>query len=233
MIGKNSGIRSMGERTHSNAITTAILALRGTRGSRRSRRAVVAQAGSTVARSFAAPAGRRRARNVRSAHVATSRPHAMRTSRRAVATHADCYGRPSPVRSVAQNDPTRDRQFWRGMSPPIGILGMLRDLRTEIEPSGRAQSFSQCPILVACAAARSDGAPDRLVLPRSWAHRCRRESRDRADREGGPHSWDRRPSSGRHSSPPHRRASLATSDTTVGATDPVVVTRHQTPGGWH
>ncbi len=58
-----------------------ILARRGTRGSRRSLRTVVAQAGNTVARSFAAPAGSVRARTVRSAQVATIRPTAISRNR--------------------------------------------------------------------------------------------------------------------------------------------------------
>src|SRR5215218_3666142 len=80
MTGRNSGIRSIGESTHRPANATATLARRGTRGSRANRRAVVAQAGSTVARSFAAPGGSRRASTINSAHEAMMTPTAITRS---------------------------------------------------------------------------------------------------------------------------------------------------------
>jgi hypothetical protein len=43
MMGRNSGMRSIGLATHRPANTTAIFARRGTRGSLRSRRTVVTQ----------------------------------------------------------------------------------------------------------------------------------------------------------------------------------------------
>ena len=64
MIGRNSGIRSIGDSTQSPATATATLTRRGTRGSLRNRRAVVTQAGSTVARSLARPGGSRLARTI-------------------------------------------------------------------------------------------------------------------------------------------------------------------------
>lgn len=82
MIGRNSGIRSIGQSTQTKAMTTATLARCGTRGSRRSLRAVVAHAGSTVARSLAAPSGSRRASTTISAHVATSTPPAVLATRK-------------------------------------------------------------------------------------------------------------------------------------------------------
>src|SRR2546423_1766353 len=48
MTGRNSGIRSIGERTHSPATPTASLARRGTRGAPRRGRTVVAQSGRTL-----------------------------------------------------------------------------------------------------------------------------------------------------------------------------------------
>ena len=76
MIGRNSGIRSIGDSTHSPANATATFTRRGTRGSRRSLRAVVTQAGSTVARSLASPGGNRLAKTIKIAHDTISTPTA-------------------------------------------------------------------------------------------------------------------------------------------------------------
>jgi hypothetical protein len=67
-------------------MTTATRARRGTRGSRLRRRAAVAHAGRTVARSFAAPGGSRRARITMRPHVATRNTPAMRIRRTTVAS---------------------------------------------------------------------------------------------------------------------------------------------------
>lgn len=52
MIGRNSGMRSIGETTHSAASTRAAFALAGTRASRQRRRSSVTQAGRKPARSL-------------------------------------------------------------------------------------------------------------------------------------------------------------------------------------
>jgi hypothetical protein len=57
-------MRSMGDSTRRPANPTASFTRFGTRGSLRSRRAVVIHAGNTVAKSFARPGGRRRARMI-------------------------------------------------------------------------------------------------------------------------------------------------------------------------
>ena len=72
MTGKNSGIKSIGDRTHRPAMATAILAERGTRESFRRRRIVVTHAGNTDARSFAEPGGSRFANTIISSHETTT-----------------------------------------------------------------------------------------------------------------------------------------------------------------
>lgn len=86
MTGKNSGMRSIGEITHTAAIATATFTRRGTRGSRRSLRAVVAQAGSTVARSLARPGGSRFASRIITAQDRTMTIVAMINQR----SHMHC-----------------------------------------------------------------------------------------------------------------------------------------------
>src|SRR3954447_10729169 len=81
ITGRNSGIRSIGESTHSPASPTTTFARRGTAGWARSRRAVVTHAGRKRASSFAVPSGRRRASRI-------SRPQVARRTAAA---------RPSPV----------------------------------------------------------------------------------------------------------------------------------------
>src|SRR5258706_1512507 len=71
MTGRNSGMRSMGERTQSAATARAIFAESGTRGSVERRRSNVTQAGRKPARSLSSPGGRRAARTTRSAHEET------------------------------------------------------------------------------------------------------------------------------------------------------------------
>ena len=82
MTGKNSGMRSMGDSTHRPANPTATFTRLGTRGSLRSRREVVTQAGMAVARSFAKPGGRRRARTIITTHDAVSATRPMINHRR-------------------------------------------------------------------------------------------------------------------------------------------------------
>ena len=120
------GIKSIGDSTQSSAMTTATRAWRGTRGSRLSRRAVVADAGSTVAMSFAAPGGSRRARTAMSPHVATSTAQAMRTSR---TTHADC-----PLARPASN---ASRQISaRGVTRGVAVCGSPRSLARKSKRAG-------------------------------------------------------------------------------------------------
>ncbi len=66
----------MGDSTHRPANPTANFTRLGTRESLRSRRAVVTHAGRTVAKSFARPGGRRRAKIIITTHdaVSTTRP---------------------------------------------------------------------------------------------------------------------------------------------------------------
>jgi hypothetical protein len=68
MTGRNSGIKSIGESTHTAAIARAIFADRGTRGSLCRRRTAVTHAGMNAATSFRRPAGKRAARTTSSAH---------------------------------------------------------------------------------------------------------------------------------------------------------------------
>src|SRR6266567_2141307 len=76
ITGRNSGMRSIGEASHSPASTIAILARRGTRGSRRSRRTVVTQSGMNRASSRSGPGGSRRASRSSSPQPATISPTA-------------------------------------------------------------------------------------------------------------------------------------------------------------
>src|SRR3954452_4352013 len=80
MTGRNSGIRSIGDSTHSIATTTATLARRGTRGSLRSTRMAVTQSGRNPARSLATPGGGRRASTIISSQVTTTSALAIRTA---------------------------------------------------------------------------------------------------------------------------------------------------------
>jgi hypothetical protein len=74
-------MRSIGETTHTIAIRTAILALRGTRGSLRKRRIMVTQAGRNLANSFMSPGGSRAASKTNTAHDAIKHPKAISTTR--------------------------------------------------------------------------------------------------------------------------------------------------------
>lgn len=78
MTGRNSGIRSIGDSTHSIATTTAIFARGGTRGSRRSTRAAVTQSGRNAARSLATPSGSRRASTISSSQDTSTTATATR-----------------------------------------------------------------------------------------------------------------------------------------------------------
>ncbi len=89
---KNSGIRSIDDRTQRPANATATFARRWTRGSRRSRRTVVTQAGSAVERSLAEPSGSRRASTIISSQDATSTP----TDTAAISKTRLMYRRPAP-----------------------------------------------------------------------------------------------------------------------------------------
>jgi len=82
MTGRNSGIRSIGDSTQSPANATAIFADRGTRGSLRKRRTVVAQAGSTDARSLADPGGSLLASAIISPHDPTITATPINATRR-------------------------------------------------------------------------------------------------------------------------------------------------------
>jgi hypothetical protein len=118
MIGKNSGIRSIGDSTHKPANATATFARRGTRGSHRSRRTVVTQAGSTAAKSFAAPAGRLRARTARNAQVATTSPTAIsRIRSNDVFSLAVPYGQSVPSATDSPNETGEDVD-----ADPAGVL---------------------------------------------------------------------------------------------------------------
>ena len=105
MIGRNSGMRSIGDSSQSPAIATATLALVGTRGSPRRRRTVVRQAGSTVARSLAAPGGNRFAANANSAHDNKRKTAPTAATRRtcSTATGPAMTGSGSP--ELAADDP--------------------------------------------------------------------------------------------------------------------------------
>src|SRR2546423_12021860 len=87
----------MGESTHRPAKATTSLARRGTLGSLRRRRTVVAHAGSTVARSFAVPGGRRRASTIMapqdamSSATATTRSRIMAGAAKMAVTVAEGY----------------------------------------------------------------------------------------------------------------------------------------------
>ncbi len=74
MTGRNSGIRSIGDRTQSPANATATLARFGTRGSARSLLAVVTQSGRKLANSFSEPSGSLDASRTSSAHEARTMP---------------------------------------------------------------------------------------------------------------------------------------------------------------
>ena len=78
MTGRNSGIRSIGDSTHSIAIRSAIFARRGTRGSVRSVRMAVTQSGRNPARSFATPGGSRRASTISTSQETTTTATAIR-----------------------------------------------------------------------------------------------------------------------------------------------------------
>jgi hypothetical protein len=90
ITGMNSGIKSIGERTHSSAKTTAIFADLGTSGCPRNLRSVVAQAGRKDARSLADPGGSRLAKTIIRTHdaaitaIGTSTHFVMVTTLRAI-----------------------------------------------------------------------------------------------------------------------------------------------------
>src|SRR3954454_5890017 len=70
ITGRNSGMRSIGDSTHSPANAMATFALRGTDGCLRKRRTVVRQFGRKPASSLSVPGGSRRARNTSTTHDA-------------------------------------------------------------------------------------------------------------------------------------------------------------------
>src|SRR5438105_105099 len=84
MTGRNSGMRSIGEITHTAAMARATLARRGSRSSLRRRRKSVTHAGRKAARSRGRPGGRRRANRASTAHEAASTPPATMTVRMAI-----------------------------------------------------------------------------------------------------------------------------------------------------
>src|SRR4051812_42975668 len=71
ITGRNSGIKSIGDSTHSPAISTTTLQRRGTWGFLRSRRTVVTQSGRNDANSFSVPSGRCRPRTIMTIQLAT------------------------------------------------------------------------------------------------------------------------------------------------------------------
>ena len=77
MIGRNSGMRSIGEITQIPANAIASFARRGTRGSLRKVLIVVTQAGRNPARSLRMPGGRRAASPIMSTHDAVRHPSAI------------------------------------------------------------------------------------------------------------------------------------------------------------
>jgi len=81
MMGRNSGIKSIGEMTQISARTLNQRALRGTAGCCQSRRIVVAHAGRNAASSHANPGGSRFARTISTTHEVTISATPMRIQR--------------------------------------------------------------------------------------------------------------------------------------------------------
>src|SRR4051794_24055389 len=142
MTGRNSGIRSIGESTHSAANPTATLARRGTAGSVRSLRASRTQLGRNAASSLAAPGGRRRARSTRTPHDST----------RTMAPISSAL--PPNETAPRATEPSSTRQFWRarprrdggaGEVPPTPddrLVGPDRDRRLPRPPGGRVTAVA-------------------------------------------------------------------------------------------
>ena len=81
MTGMNSGIKSIGDTTHTNATMIATFALRGTSGCLRRRRIADGHAGRNPARSFAEPGGNRRANTIIAPRYTISSPAPIVTRR--------------------------------------------------------------------------------------------------------------------------------------------------------
>lgn len=136
MIGRNSGIRSIGERTHRPAKATASLARRGTLGSRRNRLAVVTQVGRNPASSFKTPPGSRAAKTTISAQVNARTAIAMTMSRSTGSIVAPMIGQLALTRAgLPERTPLGTPAIpivpgvrcRSSVPPPIGYSRRLRD----------------------------------------------------------------------------------------------------------
>ena len=127
ITGRNSGIRSIGDNTHSNAKPTATFARLGTRESRRRRRAVVTQSGRNAASSFRLPSGRR------AASVAIERESAASIVARTLASSTAACAERGPSPSVSVPDRTlrvpRERCSVIGLPPLTSAFSASMSLK--------------------------------------------------------------------------------------------------------